>query len=224
MLFSEFKTASKMFRDKRVVVVGTAPSCLDNNREDIEKYDVIVRVNNYDLSEYSRQIGRRTDVYFSFFGSSVHKTVEQLKSEGVRLCMCKLPNCKLLDSKWHERNNKPYGVDFRYVYKKRKDFWFCPTFVPLREHFEILFNKLGRHMPTTGFNAVHDVFLSKPKELYITGFDFFTSRKHNINQMWRSKNHDDPYKHEPERERKLLKEMVNENTFIRLDRRLMELV
>jgi hypothetical protein len=37
--------------------------------------------------------------------------------------------------------------------------------------------------------------------VFLTGFDFFTSRIHNVNETWRAKNLDDPIRHEPERER-----------------------
>jgi hypothetical protein len=55
-------------------------------------------------------------------------------------------------------------------------------------------------MPTTGFAAVLDVLSFAPRAVYLTGFDGFRSRLHNVDEPHASKNPDDPYRHEPERE------------------------
>lgn len=195
--FVSFEEVGKRFRDRTVAVVGSAPSVLDNEPGFIDSHEVVVRVNNYKLCP--RQ-GSRTDVYYSFYGTSIKKPAEELKREGVTLCMCKCPDGKPIESAWHERNHKTNGIDFTYIYRNRVSWWFCDTWVPtvhtFLEHFELL----DRHIPTTGFAAILDVLACHPKSVYLTGFDFFASGLHNVNEHWRPGNPSDPIGHRPELE------------------------
>lgn len=165
-----------------------------------------MRVNNYKLS---RSAGFRTDCHYSFYGSSIRKTREELQHDGVTLCMCKCPNAHAIESEWHRRNNKMIGVDYRPHYRRREGFWFTETYVPTVDEFMVAFRVLGNHMPTTGFAAIFDILSFGPKSVFLTGFDFFTSGIHNVNEPWRAKNLDDPIRHEPERERAWLVENVH---------------
>jgi len=185
------------FEGKRVAVVGSGPGCLNNEPGFIDGHEVVVRVNNYKLSEPA---GFRTDVYYSFFGSSCRKTADELKHDGVTLCLCKLPNAKAMESEWHRRQNKEIGVDFRPHYRRREGFWFCDTHIPTLDEFLESFRLLGDAMPTTGFAAILEVLQHAPASVYLTGFDFFASGVHNVNEPWRAKNLDDPFRHRPERE------------------------
>jgi hypothetical protein len=152
-------------------------------------------------------------VFYSFFGTSIRKTSDELKNDGVKLCMSKLPNAKVLESAWHRDNDKMIGVDFRSHYERRArmNFWFCDTYIPTVEEFFVGFKLLGDHMPTTGFSAILDVLSFKPAAVYLTGFDFFRSNLHNVDEPWKQKNADDPFKHEPEREREWLVKNVREH-------------
>lgn len=195
--FVTFSEASEQLRGKTVAVVGSAPSVLDNAPGFVDEHEVVCRINNYKLGPAQ---GIRTDVFYSFFGSSIRKTAAELQRDGVTLCMAKCPNAKPLTSEWHERNNKPLGVDFRYIYEARQDFWFCDTFVPSVEHFLRSFELLGKHIPTTGFAAILDVLACEPRSVYLTGFDFMTSGIHNVDEKWRPGDPADPIGHRPERE------------------------
>lgn len=195
--FITFDQAAEYLRGKSVAIVGSAPSCLDNARGFIDSHDVVMRVNNFKLGY---QQGFRVDVHYAFYGSSIRTDAELLKKSGTKLCMCKCPNAKPLDSEWHVRMNKPHGVDYRYIYKNRRNWWFCDTFIPTVDHFLSTFNLLNKHQPTTGFAAIQDVLAAKPRNVYLTGFDFFTSGKHNVNEPWSEKNFDDPIRHRPDLE------------------------
>lgn len=165
----------------------------------VDSHECVIRVNNYVMT--GPVTGKRTDIYYSFFGSSIRKRVHELQRDGVKLCICKCPDAKFMDSEWHEKNNKPRGTDFRYIYEQRKDFWFCPTYVPTIDEFVAHFNLLGGHVPTTGFAALLDVLSYKPRNIFMTGFDFFQSRIHNLCERWSLGNPDDPIGHSPEAER-----------------------
>lgn len=157
-----------------------------------------MRVNNYRCT--GAITGFRADVHYSFYGTSIKKTAWVLAHEGVKLCFCKCPNALAIDSDWHRQRGRIDGIDFRRIYERRKKFWFCDTYVPTVEDFLAHFYLLGRHVPTTGFSAILDVLSFAPRSVYLTGFDFFRSGIHNIDEPWREKNLDDPIRHVPERE------------------------
>lgn len=199
MDFCDRDTVRKAIEGKFVCLVGSGPGLLQNPREFVDSHDVVIRVNTYMLT--GPVTGRRCDIHYSFYGSSVRKTAAELKRDGVQLCMAKCPNAQFIESVWHKKNNKMRGVDFSYIYEARKNFWFCPTYVPTTEEFLAHFNLLGGHVPTTGFSALLDVLSYNPKNVMLTGYDFFQSRIHNLFETWGPSNTDDPIGHVPDAER-----------------------
>lgn len=197
MRFVSFCEASARIRGRTVAIVGSAPSVLENDPGVIDAHEVVVRVNNHKIGSAQ---GLRTDVHYSFYGGSIRKSARDLQSEGVTLCWCKCPDAKALRSDWHERNGKTNGIDFRYIYQQRKDFWFCDTFVPTPQSFMEKFDLLDRHIPSTGFAAIIDMLACEPKSVYLTGFDFFSSGIHNVDEKWRPGNPQDPIGHRPDLE------------------------
>ena len=210
MRFVTFAEAAEHLRGKSVAVVGSGPSVLGNAPGFIDSHEVVVRVNNHRTSP---EAGLRTDCHYSFYGTSIRKDARELEREGVKLCMCKLPNSKPLSSEWHERNRKPEGVDYRYIYRMREGWWFCDTFIPDDARFLAKFDLLGKHQPTTGFAAILDVLECEPKSVHLTGFDFFTSGVHNVTDRWVAKNPDDPICHRPDLERDWIRANAHRFTF-----------
>lgn len=219
MRFVGFEETANRFRGKTVAVVGSGPSVLLNPRNFVDSHDVVVRVNNYRLGEAA---GKRTDVHYSFYGRSIRKSAFELRGDGVKLCFCKCPDDMPLQSEWHIRQNKLNGIDFRYIYRQRAAFWFCDTFVPDSPFFLEKYFLLGKHVPTTGFSAIFDILACGPKSVYLTGFDFFTSGKHNVTDRWIPGHPEDPIGHRPDLEAAWLAENVSryplqlDNTLARL--------
>ena len=209
------------FAGKSVAIVGSGPGCLENPPGLIDSHDIVCRINNFKTSEPT---GFRTDVFYSFHGASIHKTSRELKECGVKLVLCKCPECPsgpFIESEWHRKNGKMHGVDFSYIYRSRADWWFCDTYVPSMEEFTASFQLLGQHIPSTGFSALLLILACKPKSILLSGFDFFASRIHNVDEPWRPGNPDDPIGHAPERERAWLKEHADRVT---MDKRLAEIM
>lgn len=198
--FLTYEQTAERFAGKSVAIVGSGPGCLDNDGKFIDSHDIIVRVNNYKQRDYEAKVGSRTDVFYSFFGGSIKKSADELKQDGVGLCMCKCPDAKFMESEWHRKRGMEAGVDFRKIYSRRAQWWFCDTYAPTLDRFMYQFNLLGKHVPTTGFSAILDVLSFGVSKAYITGFDFFRSMTHNVNERWASKNSDDPIRHMPESE------------------------
>jgi len=203
MLFCGNETVDAAFRHKRVAIVGSGPGVLGNVPGFIDGHEVVVRVNNYKLTA---ETGSRTDVFYSFFGKSIRKPKADLEADGVQLCICKCPDAQFMESKWHRVNRKLRGIDFRYIYAERKSWWFVPTYVPSLDEFMETFETLGRHVPTTGFAAIFEVLKHDPASVYITGFDFFASGIHNLDEKWRPGDPTDPICHRPDSERRWLAE------------------
>lgn len=215
------------FSGKRVVIIGSAPSGKDNTAKDIESYDEIIRVNNYktfgiDIRgkryDYRKYLGTRTDYHYSFYGGSIRKTANDLN--GIKGHLCKCPNDDCHVTEWHKKNNQIQGGDFRPIYRRRHDFWIAPVYVPEKEHYMRLFNLLSKHVPSTGFACIWELMQCSPRELYITGFDFMTSKRHNVDEMWREGRHDDPIKHDWDKENQLFKRWLFDNSFIKADNKL----
>lgn len=199
MEFCSRERVRRTFEGKFVCLVGSGPSVLHNPRGFIDSHDVVVRVNNYAIS--GDITGKRTDVYYSFFGHSIRKRATDLKRDGVQLCVAKCPNAQFMESEWHRERGKMNGVDFRYIYQARKDWWFCDTYVPTVPEFMAHFHLLGDRVPTTGFAALLEVLSCNPANVFITGMDFFRSGIHNVYERWRPNNPDDPIGHSPAAER-----------------------
>lgn len=190
--------AAARLEGRTVAVVGSGPGVMTNRRGSIDACEVVVRVNNYKLA--GERTGKRTDVFYSYFGSAIRKTAAELKRDGVTMCMSKIPNAHAIESEWHRQRGQMVGVDFRAHFERRAGWWFCDTYVPTVDEFLVGFELLGRRMPTTGFAAILDVLSFGPKSVLITGFDFFRSKVHNLNERWKPRNMDDPIGHAPERE------------------------
>lgn len=203
--FVDFKFCRDFFADKRVVIVGSGPGAVLNPLGFVDSHDIVLRVNNYGRHP---NLGERCDVFYSFFGGSIKKTREELIADGVQLCMAKCPDGKPIESRWHEKHGRQKGIDFRYIYEARRNFWFGPTFVPNAEHFLGGFQLLENHIPTTGFSAILDVVECAPASVFLTGFDFFSSGVHNLNQRWRPGDQADPIGHVPWKEARVLAGMM----------------
>lgn len=186
---------------RSVAIVGSGPGVLENEPGFVDGHDIVIRVNNY---KTARPTGYRTDIFYSFFGRSIRKSQEQLISDGVTLCMCKCPNAHAIQSEWHRRRGKMLGVDYREHFERRRMWWFCDTYVPSVEDYLVVFDALDQHIPTTGFAAIFEVLQAAPRQVYLTGFDGFSSGIHNVDEPWRDKNTDDPIRHVPALELKWL--------------------
>lgn len=197
MNFLTRSEARKRFKGKTIAIVGSGPGVLDNLPGVVDGHDLVVRINNFKISE---QAGYRTDVFYSFFGTSIRKTALELERGGVTLCLCKCPNSQPIDSAWHQKNGRIRGIDFTEIYKERENWWFCDTYIPTDTEFLEKFHLLMGRIPTTGFACILDILSFDPKSVYLTGFDFFRSGLHNVDRPWRTKHGDDPLGHTPEAE------------------------
>lgn len=218
MRFVQFSEVAHRLRGRRIAIVGSGPGCLDNAPGFVDGHDVVIRANNYKTGTAQ---GARCDLHYSFYGTSIRKSADDLLRDGVTLCVCKLPNSQPIDSEWHRARGKLVGIDYRYIYRSRAPWWPCDVFIPDDARFLAKFELLGQHQPTTGFAAILDVMECEPASVYLTGFDGFSSGLHNVDEKWRPGDPTDPIRHRPDLELAWLKSNKHRLTF---DKRLSALL
>ena len=203
------------FKGKTVCVIGGGPSGFNNKGDFIDSHDIVVRISNYASDE--GRLGKRCDVHYSFYGSSIGKTREQLEKDGVRLHMCKCPDSRPIPEEyqwWHKKNRKMEGIDYTYIYRLREGFWFAPVYIPSDDRFLQIFKSIDNHQPTTGYACLYEVLSFDTRSVYITGFDFFSSDMHFDSSgrlvKWgrHDRNKEDPIRHEPDIEARELSKMI----------------
>jgi len=176
-------------KNKRLLVVGGAPSASKKSKDWYDTFDVIVRCNNY------KKINNdRTDVFYSYFGRNIKKTKEELLKDGVKFLINKCPNANMTKVL---TNCDIQDKDYRWIYDLRKDWWFCPLISLTEQNLIRQIGFLDGYMPTVGFSAI--LFFSKYTKLDIIGFDCFESGIHNLNEKW-----DNSGNHNQDKEKQIL--------------------
>lgn len=210
---------SKLITDKRIALVGSGPGVLDNETGYIDdSFDTVVRVSNFKLT---RNTGKRVDIHYSFYGSSIKTDRDVLINAGVKYCIAKCPPGQVFESPFHRKRGTINSINFDYIYESKRDWWFCPTFIPDESELHAGFDLLSGHMPTTGFSALLLLMKMNPAEIYMTGFDFFTSKIHNVNEKWRESTDNSPIRHRPDLELQFVMSYRNE---LRFDKRLSTII
>lgn len=151
---------SEYLRGKRVVFVGACPNIRGRgNGERIDSFDVVVRscgaVGLLGGSDYRRDYGGRCDVLYvnnQYYREMSPLPADDYKNKGIKyLCM---KSCKEND-----RMRMSKSVTVRLIYK---------SMIEVRKKVRTA---------TMGLFIVNDILMAKPAELFITGIDFFASKK-----------------------------------------------
>lgn len=179
----------EFIKDKKVLIVGGAPSASKKNKTWYEKFDVIVRLNNY-----KKVNDAKTDIFFSYFGRNIKKTEEELLEDGVKFLINKCPNA---DMSKELKKCDIQDKDYRWIYDLRKDWWFCPLISLTEADLLTQIDLLGGFMPSVGLSAI--LFFKQYTKLTIIGFDCFKSGIHNLDEKW-----DGSGNHAPNKEANIL--------------------
>ena len=60
----------KLLKNKNVAIVGNAPSEIGKNKgEEIDSADLVIRINNYQITGYEKDYGSKTDIWIRGFGA-----------------------------------------------------------------------------------------------------------------------------------------------------------
>jgi|WetSurMetagenome_2_1015567.scaffolds.fasta_scaffold01426_28 hypothetical protein len=164
------------FRGKTVLVLGSAGCVAKLKANFMETFDVIVRSNNYKPFNPCH----RVDVYYSFLGGSVKKSMNEIVKDGAKFVFCRCP-----DSDFSKHVGGKYipgkSFDARPVYQQRKDWFKIPYFIQTKNNYQKNYELLDRLL-TTGVSSIVDVLRYEPARLFVAGFDFFTTLIHNTDE------------------------------------------
>lgn len=166
-----FPTVDQRFG--RTLVIGNSPNVLNQDfGETINSFDTVTRINDYITDGYEKQIGTKTDIWFTG-ASKVARKRSEFDMIGV------IPILGLSSSRLHmNENDKIRGKLFQDL-KETFD-------IPLHRYKAIPFDmltqikhKLKMNSPTTGFLALY-YFIEYLKFSNVTvhGFDFFDTPYH----------------------------------------------
>ena len=153
----------QFFKDENVLVLGSAPCVQNVPADDVNWFDVIVRLNNYKFFNSCQ----RVDVWYSHFGTTIKKDMDAVRRDN--------PNFLMI-------NYLPEG--FGSIYQTRqmwKDAF--PYYKQTHADFTSNFETVGA-TPTIGIAAILDIVRCNPSNLFIAGYDFFSSWMHNIDEPW----------------------------------------
>lgn len=142
-----------IFHNKKVAIISHAPHIVElDQKELIESYDVVVRINvAFPIpKKIEQKTSSRCDVLYVWRKVRPRPCWNKLKE--IRL----KPDAIFADD-WDSNKYKPYAEKINIVHPD-------------------LFYKLSRTIKTrvnTGLMAICDILREGPKELYITGFNFY---------------------------------------------------
>ena len=163
-------------KGRTVLVLGSA-ACVAKLKPDfMESFDIIVRCNNYKIFNACR----RVDIYYSFLGGSIKKSMDDIVADGAKFVFCRNPNA---DFSAHVGGQYVPGhsLDARPIYEQRKNWFKIPYFVQTFKNYRRNYG-LIRRLLTTGISAIVDIKRYDPARLYVAGFDFFTILIHNVDE------------------------------------------
>lgn len=182
-----------------VAVVGNAGylSGLGQGRQ-IDQYDLVVRMNNFQISGFEEAVGTRTDIFFTNFYHDIR--YDNPAARKARFLVSSVPN--------NFRKRKRYGLHSRHavhITRGVKELGGKEVFVPSISRFLNLVQRIGKY-PTTGAMAIIftlEYLAPFCGSIYLTGFSFFQGRSHyfdprNVNVV----------NHAPAREKLLLRERI----------------
>jgi hypothetical protein len=137
-----------LIKNKNVVIVGPA-NYLTNSEHGkiIDSYDVVVKINGLLYNNNPKDYGLRVDVLVTNmeFIRNNQLTDDLLTDKGVKSILCK----RIFD----ETTKIPFKI----------------LEIPNHPLFK------DKSTPLNGINAINEIINNEPSELYITGFDFYTS-------------------------------------------------
>ena len=163
--------AEDAFQGASLAIVGNAGYLAELSQgQQIDRHDLVLRMNNFRTAGLEEQVGRRLDVFLSTFYHDV--ALDQPQLADARYLVASVPN-----------NLRKRGLNWRHgqaltagLHKLGRREAFAPSF----ESFDEKRRLIGKY-PTTGAMALYLVLEHLARvcgAIYVTGFSFFTGRAH----------------------------------------------
>ncbi len=152
--------ASQIF-NRRVALVGPAPSLQYTNGEYLNTFDTIAYVNStfkLGAASYADRRVPRADVVYHACDNHISLSIDQMRERGVSMiCASQSHTCGEVAKNMRETLRKQDKIPYR-----------------LRDdRVNGLLSKHGVQFPTTGLYAILDILSFKPKRLHVCGITFY---------------------------------------------------
>lgn len=205
IVYNLTKNVENFNNKKRMIIIGNGPSVLEKeNGKLIDNFDKVVRFNTFkNDSEYSKFVGKRTDLWF-------------INAKNIRTRSPEI--IKMMDNVKYEKifvEQNPYDPKdkllkyFPELKNNRKiDFCDIDLFNDIQNKH---FNPKGMNPhPSLGLQGINLLANKYPEyELYIIGFDSFNTNK--IHYMDKKEVNDTNVKHNLTKEINFLKHLIKKN-------------
>ena len=174
-------TLKSLVENKRVVIAGPAHSLTGKSQGPIiDDYDVVVRVNQFAVPEVAhKDYGSRTDIMFHNCGTPwmpgfremAEKNPHELQS--LKLVVCptiKADHSETNFQSWPDDHISACAYNFKSISTEIPFYW-----IGVKNYLEV-YRTVGCE-PYTGVMTICTLLHYPVKELYVTGFDFYTEKK-----------------------------------------------
>lgn len=154
---------ARYFKNKTVAIVGNGPSETGKNKGvEIDNHDIVVRFNNYNISDYTQDYGEKTNVWVKCSSDDIVHTVKNKELEIV-IYEPDYMHHPLIDG---------YARAMYDEISKYKVFYF-----DFQDHIELR-NKLDI-FPSTGLVAIEKILKFDCKKIDLYGFNFLQDKGDN---------------------------------------------
>ena len=196
-----------MIRKNKILIIGNGSSVLNYSfGEQIDKFSVVSRINNYSITKFEDYVGFKTDIWFNGANQNLKKR-KKMPEEVVIFIPAEILHRK--GETIHNRISKRLNIS--------KDNYLL---VPI-ETMEKYEKQLGVIRPTTGTSAILWA-MDNYQEVIIHGFDFFIDSKSHYNENLVNKwlielgINKKGLKHNMEAEKKYIEDKIQEHKIIKL--------
>jgi len=192
--------------NKSIIIIGNGQSILNNELQDeIDAFDIVVRINNYKINGYEHYLGTKTDIWFN--GANSKLSIPEYIPNKVIVA---IPSMIFL----HQKDNIQTYISKRVGINDDKI-----TLIPKKqiESYEKIVN---HNRLTTGLYSILWA-INNYDNIYIHGFDFFINSKAHyydsklmtfVNNNIVNKGH----KHDNDKEYNFINHLLDENKIRRL--------
>jgi len=157
---------------KRIIIIGNSPKILESERgEEIEKFDKIVRFNTFEIKNFEKYIGTRTDIWF-INGISIREKMKRMMEKLNEV------KCDKIYAETNTWDTKKRLLSFNPEMKNIKNLEFMD--INIFKETQKIYNPKGGFNPhsSLGLRGIYNIAEKYPDyEIYIYGFDNFSSKK-----------------------------------------------
>lgn len=178
MHYQKSEELSSLISGKRVVLVGPAQYLMGKGLGSvINDYDTVCTVNYMAPGGFEADYGDRTDImFYNCATGSLDQMREHFDeypdfTNNLKLVVC--PVVKVLGpenwTEWKSDFIAPVVDNFKSINTHNRDFHWIGM-----DNYRYLFDLIACREPNTGILAISIVLEHQPKELFLTGFTFYT--------------------------------------------------